>query len=99
MAWTPTTFKAAYLEFAEVPDAAVLDALTVATAGNDVRMCGEARLDRMIALDAADALSTGPFGQQARLDPKSDGRTTYRVQWERLARECAGGPIAIGQTP
>lgn len=99
MAWTAATFKAARPEFAEVADAIVTQYLADAVADNDVRVFGTTGIDAMVSLDAADRIACSPYGQQARLDPKSDGRTIYRVQWERLARDKAGGPIAIGQTP
>ncbi len=97
MAWTATTFKAIYTEFANTPDATVTDALASAVAKNDLRVLGDS-YDQAVALYAAHLLSIAPGGQQARLQ-KNSLETTYSAQWKDLARSCAGGGWTIGQRP
>lgn len=97
MAWTATTFKAAYAEFAPTDDAVVARALADAARGCDARIFGD-RLDEAVALRAAHNLSSAPSGQQARLAANL-GDTTYWQRWLQLARECAGGPWTVGQRP
>jgi hypothetical protein len=39
----------------------------------------------------ADLLALSPFGQNARLTPNDDGKTTYRLQYERMMRSATFG--------
>ncbi len=96
-AYTPTTFKARWTEFTPVADALVTSALAEATRECDARVFGT-RIDDAIGLLAAHKLAISPQGQAARLVAK-DGSTTYGTEWARIARQRAGGPWAVGQTP
>lgn len=97
MTWTPTTFRARWPEFDGVADNVVSAALADAARGVDARLFGT-RTDLAVGLRAAHLLAISPYGQQARLESdKSD--TTYRAEYLRMAREVAGGPWVMGQTP
>lgn len=97
MAWTASTFKSRWPEFAPTADAQV-DAVLVAAARRcDARVFGD-DTDEAVGFYAAHLLATSPQGQQARLESdKAD--TTYRAEWLRLARQRAGGPWSVGQGP
>ncbi len=95
MAWTATTFKARWPEFAPTDDARVEAALADAAEYSDVGLFGD-RHDLAVGLYAAHLLATSPAGQHSRLESdKAD--TTYRAEWERMARQVAAGPWTIGQ--
>jgi hypothetical protein len=96
-AWTAASFKAARQEFATLADAAVTLALSDATSELDPRVFGDT-FDQAVGLLAAHKLSVSPFGQQARLEPKTgDGTTTYHAELQRLTRKKAGGFWAVGR--
>lgn len=96
-AWTAATFKAARQEFASIADASVTLALNDATSELDPRVFGDT-FDQAVGLLAAHKLSVSPYGQQARLEPKSgDGTTTYHAELQRLTRKRAGGFWAVGR--
>lgn len=97
MAWTPTTFRARWTEFAPTADAVVQAALNEAARRTDARVFGD-RTDDAVGLLAAHNLSISPQGMPARLESK-DGETTYMVALKLLRRERAGGAWAIGQGP
>lgn len=100
MAHTAATFKARWAEFSALDDATVTAALAEATRRTDARVFG-ASFDDAVALLAADQLSVGAFGQQARKDAKSesDAGSTYMVALKQLRRERAGGAWSCGQGP
>lgn len=99
MAWDAASFKAVRLEFAEIADATVTLALSDAASELDARVFGDTH-DQAVGLLAAHKLSVSPFGQQARLEPKTgDGTTTYLAELQRLTRKRAGGFWAIGRGP
>lgn len=99
MAWTAATFRAARPEFAEIADAVVTLALSDAASEVDSRVYGTT-YDQAVSLLAAHKLSITPYGQGARLEPKSgDGTTTYLAEFERLTRKKAGGFWTIGRNP
>lgn len=96
MAWTVSSFRARWTEFASAPsDAVVTSALAEAAAECDERIFG-ASYDHAVGLLAAHKISVGPGGQQARLD-SDEAETTYSREWTKLARKRAGGPFTIGQ--
>ena len=97
MAWTPTSFKTRWTDFAPTSDALVQSALDEAARRTDERVFGT-RYDDAVGLLAAHNLSISPFGQQARLETDK-GETTYMTALKLLRRERAGGPWAIGQGP
>lgn len=97
MAWTPTTFRARWTEFAPTADAVVQAALDEATRRTDARLFGN-RTDDAIGLRAAHNLSLSPGGQQARLESEK-GTTTYMTELRTLMQERAGGPWTVGQGP
>ena len=70
MTVTAATLKARFVEFAPVADSVVSAAIAEATHRTDVRVFGN-RFDDAVSLRACDLLSTGAFGQQARVDPKA----------------------------
>jgi hypothetical protein len=96
MAFTVSSFKVAYPEFANTPDATVQAKLDMAYRGLDSRRFGD-RYDDAVGLKTAHLLSLAPFGTQARLE-SDDTQTTYGVQLGEMVRQCAGGPWAAGQT-
>ena len=97
-AWTAASFKAARQEFANIADAAVTLALSDATSELDPRVFGDT-FDQAVGLLAAHKLSVSPYGQQARLEPKTgDGTTTYHAELQRLTRKKAGGFWAVGRS-
>lgn len=99
MTVTAATLKARFVEFAPVADSVVSAAIAEATHRTDVRVFGN-RFDDAVSLRACDLLSTGAFGQQARVDPKAaTGPTMYALQLATLVRERAGGPWVAGQGP
>ena len=97
MSWTATTFKAAKPEFGATPDAVVTTALTDAADECDERVFG-ATYDQAVGLLAAHKLSIAPGGQPARLKGMAPGDTTYLLEWKRLARKKAGGPMVTGRS-
>lgn len=97
MAWTPTTFRARWPEFATLADSQVQANLTAAARRCDSRVFGD-DTDEAVGYLAAHLLAMSPGGQQARLEGK-EGTTTYYAEWQRLARQRAGGPWVIGQSP
>ena len=99
MTVTAASLKARYEEFAPVGDPAVTLAIGEATRRTDARVFGD-RFDDAVMLRACDLMSTGAFGQQARVDPKAaTGPTTYAIQLATLVGERAGGGWAAGQLP
>lgn len=99
MTVTAASLKARWTEFGPTDDAVVTAAIAEATRRTDVRVFGD-RFDDAVALLAADQLSVGAFGQQARLDPKAgDGTTVYAAALAKLRRERAGGGWSAGQGP
>ena len=99
MTVTVASFKARWAEFSATPEATVEAALAEATRRTDANGFGD-RFDDAVALLAADQLSVGAFGQQARLDPKGgDGTTVYMAALKQLRRERCGGGWACGQGP
>ena len=99
MAHTAATFKARWAEFSAIDDAIVTAALAEATRRTDSRVFG-ASFDDAVALLAADQLSVGAFGQQARTDAKvADEMSTYMRALKLLRRERAGGAWSCGQGP
>lgn len=97
MAWTASTFKARYQEFAPTSDSLVNAVLAEASAELDARVFG-ATYDTAVGLLAAHKLTTGPTGQTSRL--ASDvGDSTYRQQLQRMKRARAGGAWSVGQKP
>lgn len=99
MTVTAASLKARWAEFSPTPDAVVDAALAEAVRRTDARVFGD-RTDDAVALRACHLLSTGAFGQSARLDVKGgDGTTTYLAELQRLTRERAGGGWAAGQGP
>lgn len=103
MAWTATSFKARYPEFAPTPDAQVNGALADATARIDTRLLSTANYDAAVGLLTAHLLSITPFGQQARLEgekePSGGTGSTYNSELKRLLRLAGGGPWFAGQLP
>jgi len=96
MAWTATTFKARWPEFAPTADARV-EAVLVSAARRCAASVFGADTDEAVGFYAAHLLATSPHGTQAR---KGDSDTpTYYVEWQRLARQRAGGPWSVGQGP
>jgi hypothetical protein len=95
--WNAASFKARWAEFASTPDATVEAALAEAGRRCSAAVFGD-RHDDAVGLRAAHLLSVSPFGQQARLE-SDKAETVYMAEWRQLARECAGGPWAIGQLP
>ena len=103
MAWTASTFKSRWSEFAPTPDSLVDAVLAEAFEEVDERVYG-AKADHAVGLLAAHKLSVSPQGQQARLDPKEagsapHGTTMYGLEFDALARSVGGGPWAFGMTP
>lgn len=96
MAWTATTFKARWTEFAPTEDARVVAVLTAAARRCAPSVFG-ADTDEAVGLYAAHLLATSPHGMQARQE--GDDTTTYYAEWARLARQRAGGPWSVGQGP
>ena len=89
MTLSVASFKVRFPEFAQTPTALIETALADAYRNCDERVYGE-KLDQAAGFYAADQIATSPFGMQARLET-DDSVTTYWVQYERLARSCAGG--------
>lgn len=98
MAWTATTFKVRWPEFAPQSDALVVAVLAEAAAECDERIFG-ASYDHAVGLLAAHKLGMGPFGQTARQEGNDKAKTSYLDEWNRLARARAGGPFVTGYTP
>jgi hypothetical protein len=94
VAWTPTTFKARWSEFAPIDDALVQSALDEAAREVDERYFG-ARTDDAVGLRAAHRVAISPMGQQARLE-SDKGATTYGALYDEMARSVGGGAHAIG---
>ena len=95
MAYTATTFKAAYTEFANVADARVTLELANATRRCNATVFGD-DFDAAVALLTAHLLSLSPFGQRGTQDETAN-TTRYWDEWKRLARARAGGPWVTGQ--
>jgi hypothetical protein len=94
VAWTPTTFKARWPEFARTADAQVQAALDAADRRVDERYFG-ARTDDAIGLLAAHELMISPQGAAARL-ATDEADTPYRRLYDELARAAGAGAHAIG---
>lgn len=94
MAWTPTTFKARWAEFAYLADALVQLALDEAVDECDARVYAD-RYDDAVGLLAAHNLAISPAGQQARLE-SDKGTTTYWGRFAEIRRQKAGGPRLAG---
>ena len=97
MALDVATFKARRPEFNPTPIDVVQVALDEAARECDPRLFGD-RIDDAVGLLTAHKLSASPFGQQARLE-SDDTKTTYWVEYERIAQQAGGGPWAIDQLP
>lgn len=98
MAWTATTFKARWAEFAPQSDTLVDAVLAEAAAEVDERVYG-ASYDHAVGLLAAHKLAVSPFGQTARQEGADKSSTTYGDEFDRLTRKRAGGPWVTGYTP
>lgn len=98
MAWTATTLKARFTELAPLGDSVVTAAIAEAEAECDARVFG-ASYDGAVGLLAAHKLSMGPGGATARQEGNDKARTTYLEEWQRLARNRAGGPWVTGYRP
>lgn len=94
MAWTPTTFKARWPEFAPTSDAKVQAELDQAARNVDPAYFGE-KTDDAVGLLAAHLLAISPHGASARLE-SDKAQSTYGTQYEEMARNACGGAHAIG---
>lgn len=98
MAWTASTFKARWAEFAPQSDDLVDAVLAEAAAECDERVFG-ASYDHAVGLLAAHKMAVSPFGQTARQEGGDKSSTTYLDEWSRLTRARAGGPWVTGYRP
>lgn len=95
MSLTASTFKARWPEFDATTNERITTALAVAaTQVNAVLFTGEL-LDHLTGLLAAHALCVSPFGRPGKA--KESGRSAYLEEFERIARNKAGGPWLSGQ--
>ena len=90
MALTATGFKTAFAEFSSAPTTVVQRALDESYRELSPDVFGE-RLDDAVGYLAAHKISTAPFGTQARM-VTDDKTTTYMIEFDRIADQCAGGP-------
>jgi len=102
MAVTVASLQLRMSEFSATPDAVVQAAIDDATTEVDARVFGE-KTDQAVTLLAAHKLAMSPFGQQARLAPKEQGKgthgaTTYGLEYDNLVAQCGGGFWVTGVT-
>ena len=95
MAVTIASLQLRMSEFTATPDAVVQAAIDDASTEVDPRVFGE-KADQAITLLAAHKLAMSPYGQQARLAPKEQGKgthgaTTYGLEYDTLVAQCGGG--------
>ena len=69
----------------------------------DDRVFGE-KTDQAVSLLAAHKLAVSPFGGQARLAPKEQGKgthgsTVYGLEYDNLVAQCGGGFWVTGVLP
>jgi hypothetical protein len=83
------TFRARFPEFANLPDATLLDAIDRGAAQSDATIFGDL-VDESTGYLAAHFLALSPYGQQARLVGANES-TTYYIHWRRLANKKAAG--------
>lgn len=100
MAWTPTTFKERWTEFAPKSDGLVQAVLDEAADELDERLLGT-RFQRAVGLLAAHKLSVSPRGQTGRKEKGAPtdplAQTTYGMDLKLLIAGAAGGPWTVGQ--
>jgi hypothetical protein len=97
VAWTPSTFKARWTEFAPKADALVQAALDEAARACDARIY-KAQTDDAVGLLAAHNLATSPQGTTARLE-SDKGESVYKRRFDQITRARAGGPVLVGWRP
>ncbi|TAK30993.1 MAG: DUF4054 domain-containing protein [Myxococcaceae bacterium] len=95
MAVTVASLRTTRPEFTETPTAVLQAAIDDAVNEVDDRVFGE-KTDQAVSLLAAHKASISPFGQQARLAPKEQGKgthgaTTYGLEYDNLVAQCGGG--------
>lgn len=96
---TLSQFLARYPEFQKAGTALVQSVLAEAATQLDQGVWGNL-YDAGHGACAADILALSPFGQQARMVPKS-GTTTYRRRFEELQKTvaCGGAVAGLGGFP